>query len=162
MGIHELPERHPFEIAMPLNIRATVPADLTDCALFFTEVFNSPPWNEQWTRESALERLADCSRTPHFLGLIAEDGAEIVALAFGYSQKYQEETHYYLLELCVANHRQREGVGQALLDDLHGRLQAQGIDRIYTLTARDTPAQEFYENGGFYLSPKMILMARRY
>jgi len=147
---------------MSLKIRETVPADLTDCARFFSEVFNAPPWNEQWTDDSSLQRLADCARTPNFLGLIAEDGAEIVALAFGYSQRYQEERHFYLLEFCVANERQREGIGKALLTELHGRLQAAGVNRIYTLTARDTPAQDFYGKGGFYVSPKMILMARRY
>jgi GNAT superfamily N-acetyltransferase len=147
---------------MSIRIRETVPADWTDCASFFMEVFNAPPWNEAWTADSALQRLADCARTPHFLGLIAEDGAEIVGMAFGYSQRYQEEMHYFLLEFCVASGRQREGIGGALLAELHRRLQASGVNRIYTLTARDTPAQAFYDNEGFYLSPKMVVMARRY
>ena len=164
MEFDELPERHPFESTdtMPLTIRPAVPADLTDCALFFAEVFNSPPWNEQWTKESAWERLSDCMSTPHFFGLIAEDGAEIVALAFGYSQRYQDEMHFQLLEFCVAGNRQGEGIGTALVEALHTRLQEAGMARIYTLTARDTPAQDFYLKRGFYISPKMILMARRY
>lgn len=147
---------------MSITIRETVPADWTDCARFFLEVFNAPPWSEAWTEDSALERLADCARTPKFLGLIAEDGAEILALAFGYSQRYQEELHYHLLEFCVANGRQREGIGGSLLAELHRRLQVSGVSRIYTLTARDTPGQAFYEKEGFYLSPKMVMMARRY
>jgi aminoglycoside 6'-N-acetyltransferase I len=147
---------------MSIRIRETVPADWTDCASFFMEVFNAPPWNEAWTADSALQRLADCARTPHFLGLIAEDGAEIVGMAFGYSQRYQGEMHYFLLELCVASGRQREGIGGALLAELNRRLQASGVNRIYTLTARETPARAFYENEGFYLSPKMVVMARRY
>lgn len=147
---------------MPLTLRPAVPADLTDCALFFAEIFNGEPWNEAWTREDAHQRLSDCMATPHFLGLIAEDGAEIVAMAFGFSQRYQDQWHYNLLEFCVAAHRQKEGIGTRLLEELHARLQADGVARIYALTARDTPAQQFYEKCGFYLSPKMILMARRY
>ncbi|QJE95826.1 GNAT family N-acetyltransferase [Luteolibacter luteus] len=147
---------------MPVTIRPAVPADLTDCALFFTEVFNAPPWDEQWTKESSWQRLSDCMHTPNFLGLIAEDGAEIVAMAFGYSQRYQEELHYNLLEFCVANERQGEGIGSELLAELHSRLLEAGVARVCTLTARDTPAQEFYLKGGFYISPKMILMSRRY
>jgi aminoglycoside 6'-N-acetyltransferase I len=145
-----------------IRIRETVPADWTDCASFFREVFNAPPWNEDWSEDAALQRLADCARTPHFLGLIAEDGAAIMALAFGYWQRYQEERHFFLLELCVATDRQREGIGADLLAELHRRLQAEGVNRIYTLTARDTPAQDFYAKEGFYLSPKMVMMARRY
>lgn len=147
---------------MPLILRPAVPADLTDCSLFFTEVFNAPPWSEQWTKESSWQRLSDCMHTPNFLGLIAEDGAEIVGMAFGYSQRYQEELHYNLLEFCIANARQGEGIGTALVEELHVRLQAAGVARVSTLTARDTPAQEFYLKGGFYISPKMILMSRRY
>ena len=147
---------------MSITIRETVPADWTDCAGFFVEVFNAPPWSEAWTEDSALQRLADCARTPNFLGLIAEDGAEIVGMAFGYSQRYQEEMHYFLLEFCVANGRQREGIGGSLLKELQGRLQASGVSRIYTLTGRETAAQAFYEKKGFYVSPKMVMMARRY
>lgn len=147
---------------MSIAIRETVPADWTDCASFFVEVFNAPPWKEEWTPDSALQRLAECARTPNFLGLIAEDGAEIVGMAFGYSQRYQEEMHYFLLEFCVANDRQREGIGGNLLKELHRRLQTSGVSRIYTLTGRETPAQAFYEKGGFYVSPKMVMMAKRY
>jgi aminoglycoside 6'-N-acetyltransferase I len=147
---------------MSTTIRETVPADWTDCASFFVEVFNAPPWSEAWTGDSALRRLADCARTPNFLGLIAEDGAEIVGMAFGYSQRYQEEMHYFLLEFCVASGRQREGIGGRLLKELHRRLQASGVSRIYTLTGRETPGQAFYEKEGFYVSPKMVMMARRY
>lgn len=147
---------------MSLTLRPAVPADLTDCALFFTEVFTAPPWSERWTKEGSWQRLSDCMHTPNFLGLIAEDGAEIVAMAFGYSQRYQEELHYHLLEFCVASGRQGEGIGTALLDELHSRLQASGVARICILTARDTAAQDFYLKRGLYISPKMILMARRY
>jgi aminoglycoside 6'-N-acetyltransferase I len=160
----ELPQRDPFQITpeMPVTLRPAVPADLTDCSLFFTEVFNAPPWNEQWTKESSWQRLSDCMHTPNFVGLIAEDGAEIVAMAFGYSQRYQGELHYELLEFCVATPRQGEGIGSALLAELHTRLQAAGVARINAMTARDTPAQDFYLKGGFYISPQRIMMSRRY
>ena len=143
-------------------VRESTPTDLPTCARFFAEVFNAAPWDENWTAESSLQRLADCAATPNFLGMVAEDETGIAALAFGYWQRYQEEKHYLLLEFCVANERQGEGIGTFLLEALHARLQSDGVHRIYTLTARETPAQDFYEKAGFYISPKMILMARRY
>ncbi len=143
-------------------IRDSTPADLPDCARFFSSVFNAEPWNESWSIESSLERLSGCVATPNFLGFVAEDESGIAALAIGYWQRYQDERHFYLLKFCVANERQDEGVGTLLLEALHDRLQSDGVHRIYTLTARETPAQEFYEKRGFYVSPKMILMARRY
>lgn len=143
-------------------LRDLAPADLPDCAHFFSTVFNAAPWNENWSHESSLERLGACAATPNFLGLVAENEDGIAALAIGYWQRYQDERHFYLLEFCVANERQGEGIGTRMLEALHQRLQDEGVHRIYTLTARETPAQAFYEKRGFYVSPKMILMARRY
>ncbi|MEK7951230.1 GNAT family N-acetyltransferase [Luteolibacter soli] len=145
-----------------MTFRESTPADLSACSRFFAEVFNAAPWDENWSLESSLQRLSDCAATPNFLGMVAEDDTGIAALAFGYWQRYQEEQHYYLLEFCVANDRQGEGIGARLMEALHARLQNDNVNRIYTLTARETPAQDFYEKAGFYVSPKMILMARRY
>lgn len=147
---------------MTPNIRPFSTADLRNCSQLFVDVFNAPPWTETWSEEDAGQRISDLSITPHFLGLVAETDGNLVALALGYSQRYQNEWHYQLVEFCVREELQGKGVGRALMENLHNRLQASGIHRCYTLTARGTPAQEFYEKGGFYLSPKMILMARRY
>lgn len=137
-----------------MTLRPIQPADVDACAQLFATVFSNPPWNETWTPASALRRLADCAATPNFLGMLAEDTDGPVGFAFGYLQHYMDEKHYYLLELCVDTRRQRQGVGGALMTALHAQIQAAGANRIYTLTARDTAAQAFYEKAGFYVSPK--------
>ncbi len=147
---------------MKMTIRDVQPADVTTCARLFCEVFSNPPWNEDWTMETAHRRLADCAATPHFVGVLAEDGNDVAGFAFGNLQHYMHEQHYYLLELCVDTRRQRQGIGGVIMEALYTRIQEKGANRIYTLTARDTAAQAFYEKAGFYVSPKMILMARRF
>jgi ribosomal protein S18 acetylase RimI-like enzyme len=144
-----------------MTIRAIATDDIPHCARLFTEVFCNPPWNEHWTQTSALRRLDDCARTPGFLGLLTEDERGLCGFVFGYSQHYLDEQHYYLLELCIDTARQRQGVGAALLTALKAKAAEAGISRLYTLTARDTPAQDFYTKNGFYVSPKMIMMAHR-
>lgn len=143
-------------------LRDLAPADLPDCARFFSTVFNTAPWDENWSHESSLERLGACAATPNFLGLVAEDQDGIAGLAICYWQRYEDERHFYLLEFCVVNERQGEDIGTRMLEALHDRLKTEGVHRIYTPTAREPPAQAFYEKCGFYVSPKMILMARRY
>lgn len=145
-----------------MKISSLQPADITPCAGLFSSVFSNPPWNENWTLESSHRRLADCAATPNFLGVLAEDEQGLAGFAMGYLQHYMDERHYFLLELCVDTHRQRQGVGGALMAALNTHLKEAGASRAYTLTARDTPAQSFYEKAGFYVSPKMILMARRF
>jgi ribosomal protein S18 acetylase RimI-like enzyme len=145
-----------------MTTRPVQSTDVAPCATLFADVFSNPPWNETWTSETAERRLRDCAATPHFIGVLAESAEGIGGFAFGYLQQYMNEQHYYLLELCVDTRRQRQGLGGALITALNTRIQAAGASRIYTLTARDTAAQRFYEKAGFYLSPKMVLMARRF
>ncbi|MED3985791.1 hypothetical protein P4646_17275 [Peribacillus simplex] len=38
------------------------------CIELYMNVFNSEPWNERWTYETAKERLSDLLHTPKFLG----------------------------------------------------------------------------------------------
>lgn len=90
-----------------------------------------------------------------------EDSPEIHGFAFGNIQYYGIEKHYYLWELCIRTDRQREGVGSRIMTALKERMQAEGVARIYTLTARDTPAHDFYQKLGYYTSPKMVMMVQR-
>ena len=143
-------------------LRDLFPSDLAPCAALFASVFSAPPWNENWTPGNALRRLSECAATPGFLGVLMETDGAPAGFAVGYLQAYMDEKHYYLLELCVAPTLQRQGVGGALIDALGARLKEAGASRLYTLTARETPAQKFYEKAGFYVSPKMVLMARRF
>jgi aminoglycoside 6'-N-acetyltransferase I len=145
-----------------MKIRRLLSADIPTCATLFSAVFSNPPWNENWTTETAQRRLADCAATPNFIGVLAEDEQGPAGFAVGYLQHYMDERHYFLLELCVDTHRQRQGIGNALMTALNIRIKEAGANRAYTLTARDTAAQKFYEKAGYYVSPKMILMAQRF
>lgn len=145
-----------------MTIRSLLPSDISTCATLFSAVFSAAPWHENWTNESAHRRLADCFATPNFIGVLAEDAQGTAGFAVGYLQHYMDERHYFLLELCIDTHRQRQGVGTALMSALTTRIKEAGANRAYTLTARDTAAQKFYEKAGFYVSPKMILMAQRF
>ncbi|MEW5323804.1 hypothetical protein V2J23_17295 [Geobacillus thermoleovorans] len=42
--------------------------NLEQCIELYIKVFNSEPWNESWTYETAKERLTDLLHTPKFTG----------------------------------------------------------------------------------------------
>ena len=144
-----------------MKLREISPAEIDACAELFVSVFSNPPWNENWTFSTAQKRLSDCLMTPGFTGLAHEDGGVIHGFAFGNIQHYLDEKHYYLLELCIRTDRQREGIGSRIMNALKEIMQAQNVSRIYTLTARDTPARRFYEKLGYYPSAKMVMMVQR-
>lgn len=133
---------------------------LEECADLFVEVFNNPPWNESWLKEFAYERLDDCYRTPNFRGLIAK--AEEISLGFvmGYVERWDTNKHFYLKEMCVSTKLHRSGIGSQLLKKLEEMIGDEDIQKIIIHTARNSPAQSFYEAQGFYTSEKIIMMGK--
>lgn len=91
-------------------------ADLAACVEVFLEVFNGPPWNENWAPEAARRRLEDCFRTPGFQGWVTETDGVLSALALGYREPYNRECHFFLKEMCVRPAWQRRGVGRGLME----------------------------------------------
>lgn len=144
-----------------MTIREITPHDIGACAALFVEVFASEPWNEAWSVDDATTRLSECASAPHFLGLVAEADGVIQGFAFGNKLRYMQERHYYLLELCIRTSAQGKGMGKLIMEALAEKLRGEGVARIYTLTARDTPPHRFYEKLGFYTSPKMVTVVQR-
>lgn len=143
-----------------MNFYRVERANLVECHAIFSNVFNNPPWNESWESEAVAQRLEDCYRTPNFYGLIAKNNGESLGFALGYIERWDKGKHFYLKEMCVASERQRCGIGTALMNALEEDLKNEGVEKLYLHTARDTLAQTFYKRRGFYVSSKMIMMAK--
>ncbi|MEA3430426.1 MAG: hypothetical protein U9R08_04090 [Nanoarchaeota archaeon] len=59
-----------------------------EIADLYTEIYNASPWNEDWTKESALNELLEVEQKQGFAGAVARD-QELVAFSWGY--KVQSE-----------------------------------------------------------------------
>ena len=134
--------------------------NLSECVELFIGVFNAPPWSESWNLDSATQQMDDCFGTPGFYGLIARTDDETLGFAFGFVRRWDKTRHFHLKEMCVATGQQRLGVGTALMHELEAQLKNQGVAKLTLDTARETPAQAFYEKNGFGVSPKMIMMSK--
>jgi len=135
--------------------------DLEVCAALFVSTFSQAPWSESWDVLVVKRRLQQIIDTPYSYGVVLEEDS-IVAFAMGFSEPWHEGSHYYLKEMCVAHDRQREGIGTDLLEYLSKNVRDLGASRIYLLTAAGDMSESFYKKNGFYTSPKMIMMARRF
>lgn len=136
-------------------------SDLESCARLFVETFAQAPWCEEWDPGVVRARLRQIVQTPHFFGAVIDDGG-VRGFALGFSEPWHEGSHFYLKEMCVAHALQRKGLGTRLMEFLSSELRAGGTGRMYLLTARGEASEVFYAKCGFYTSPKMILMARRF
>jgi predicted N-acetyltransferase YhbS len=136
-------------------------SDLDQCVDLFVSTFAQEPWSETWDPGIVRERLAQIIKTPHSFGVVT-GAPRITGFALGFSEPWHEGSHFYLKEMCVDHAHQRQGLGTALVAFLSEELLKLGSQRIYLLTARGDTSEAFYSKIGFYTSPKMILMARRF
>jgi ribosomal protein S18 acetylase RimI-like enzyme len=135
------------------------PEDLGRCAEIFVEVFNSPPWSEDWVVSSAMFRLTEVAGTPGFIGLKILSNGQMLGFGMGYLESFDDGGDFYLKEMCILPELQGQGIGTALLDQLKGSLIKKGAKKLYLLTKRDGPAAKFYEKNGFYTSDRIIVMS---
>ncbi|MBN1649137.1 MAG: hypothetical protein JW874_13960 [Spirochaetales bacterium] len=53
---------------MEINLKKISPEDIDGCVELFINVFNSAPWNDQWTKDKAKVLFEDFINTPGFIG----------------------------------------------------------------------------------------------
>ncbi len=134
-----------------------IASHLDVCAELFVLVFNQKPWHEQWTLETAHQRLWETLRTPGFVGFVYED-KEVLGFVAGYCEQLDVGKGYCLKELCVHSAKQRTGIGTYLLNHLHSHLTQQDVRRIYLVTTKVVQVQAFYTKLGYQQSQKRMLM----
>ena len=60
--------------------------------------------------------------------------------------RFDGSTKAYLDWICVLKSARHKGVAQALMNEMRGRLKAEGIDTLIALTASNDEAQRFYRS----------------
>jgi len=132
---------------------------LDECAHLFMTTFNTKPWNDEYTLDTAKKQLAWHLEVPGCLGLVSvKDG--IVAFSIGYREPTDVGEVFHLSIFCVRPDMQRTGVGTRLLRHLEERLRQTGVRTVYLGTRRGTPAEAFYAKHGYGASAEDIEMSR--
>lgn len=124
------------------------------------QVFNSEPWHEAWTPEGTRTFLQDLLDIPRALGVVAKIDSAPVGFILGHSEVRDRGTQFYVAEMCILTKMQGRGVGKALMGRLEATLKAQGVGKIYLLTARGGAAEAFYHACGFYTSEKVVMLGK--
>ena len=132
---------------------------LDECARLLVSAFNAEPWNDAWTLETAGRELAWTMGVPGFAGLVSLDG-QVLAFATGWREPDDRREVYYLKTFCVSPNAQGTGVGSRLLARLEEFLDECGVNTIYLVTRRGTPAEGFYSKNGYTVNPEDVVMTR--
>lgn len=134
---------------------------LDECAELLVATFNAEPWSETWTLETAKRLLSWTHRVPGFMGLVSFDDG-VVAFATGYREPSDGGDVYYLRTLCVRPDAQRTGVGSRLMERLEREVGRMGMNLIYLITDKATPAEAFYGKNEYRTSSKHIVMNHKW
>jgi aminoglycoside 6'-N-acetyltransferase I len=120
---------------------------LEQCAEMYPGAYNTEPWNDSWTSQTATALLTCYYHTPQFMGWIARQGNQIIGCAIGNVEPYYSGNIFILKEVFVAVNTQGLGVGSRLMASLKDDLQKVNIKMIILSTHR--PIFNFYAKSGF-------------
>ena len=142
-----------------MKFRIIKETDIDECSSLFATVFSSSPWNEEWTKQLALERLTHFYESKSFLGVVAKKES-IVGFALGNIEPFYFGSIFYLREMCVSSTLQRKGIGSGVIDTLDSELSQLNVKRIYLATEHTIPAASFYQDKGFVHSKELGFYSR--
>jgi len=134
---------------------------LNDCTSLFVEVFNSEPWNDEWTEETATRRMSMIFANQGFVGVGHYSEDRLNGIVVGYREQWFDGEHFNIIEFCVRSDQQGKGIGTKILLQLERTLAQLRVKKIYLLTMRDSLAESFYKKNGYYVSGKMMMMGKR-
>lgn len=135
-------------------------ADIKEYAKLFCSVFNSEPWNDQWTEETALLRIENMMNTNTFIGKALYSQNDLKGFIFGQKEYFFDGIHFQIQEFCVKTSEQKNGYGKYLLQALKDELtHIGGVTNIFLITLRGDRTEGYYQKKGFVTSDEMILMS---
>jgi len=139
-------------------IRAFQNTDLTQCATIFAKAFSKEDWGCVWSQERAEAYIKDYVERKKFVGFVSEEDGVISGAILGCVSVSWNNDEIHVDELIVDPEKQRQGIGQKLLDAVKDYSKANGLAGIVLYTNEQAPAKKFYEKNGFQLSEGTICM----
>ena len=129
-------------------------------AEIYVRAFNSEPWNDEWTVETASKRISQMMNCEGFDGLIVCENDKILGMILGNHEYYYNGMHFHIKEFCVDLNLRGKGIGTQLIEEFSNRLVSKGIDEIILFTARGGWTEGFYKKHGFKNFEDMVMMGK--
>lgn len=141
-----------------MDYRDIVLGDSCALAKIYAETFNSDPWYDKWTQETAEKRLSQMIANGGFFGILSYDDSGITGMIMGESEQYFDGVVFNIKEYCVKNDLRGKGIGTELLKEFERRLRGMGIREAVLMTNLED--EDFYKKRGFNRSRGIIYMGK--
>ena len=135
-------------------------SDISQMTRLYIETFNAPPWNDNWTEETASRRLHQMIHAEDFYGLCAYREGELCGLILGVMEQFYDGMHFLLREFCVSNRRRGGGLGTEIYRQFEAELARLGVGEITLSTLRGRQTEHFYQKLGFQNDETLVFMKK--
>ena len=134
--------------------------DTEAAAKLYAKVFSKPPWKEHWDHHLACQRLEYIVNCPGFYGITIWIKKKLIGFCMGNTEPFNNDSYFYLKEVCVSSKYQNQGIGSIMLNGLVKDLQEVQVDSIYLITQRQDQLEYFYKKNGFKSDTNLLLLSK--
>lgn len=127
----------------------------------YVHTFNSPPWNDEWTIETAYKRLHQMINCEGSYGLIAYKEEVLCGMILGSEEQFYNGVMFNIKEFCVKNEMRNKGLGTIILKEFEKRLKSKGITEIILFTSKEDGTEGFYHKRGLKSYNEMVMMGKQ-
>jgi len=145
---------------MDYIIRKPIIDDIDEITKLYIETYKQEPWNENWKKEIAREKIKDAIENNNAENYCINKDNRIIGVMFGRKNYFIDKKELYIDEYLIDYNNQRKGIGKYFLGNIETDLKQKNYSNIILLTKKTFPSELFYKENGFRTSPNMILMCK--
>lgn len=134
--------------------------DIELVAELYVKTFNSEPWNDSWTIETATKRLTQMMDAQAAYGIMAYEDEMICGMILGSEEQYYNGPMFNIKEFCVRNDIRNSGFGTKIFKEFEKRLKEKGICSLTLNTVAGHKTEGFYHKMGMSTFSDMIVMGK--
>ena len=144
-----------------MNFKEIELSDIDVITNMYVDTFNSPPWNDKWTFQTASKRLTQMMNCEGAYGILAYKDDIIYGMILGCEEQFYTEVIFNIKEFCINNKMKGKGLGTSILEEFQERLKSRGVSEIILLTLKGESPEKFYNKKGFVNYDKMVMMGKQ-
>jgi ribosomal protein S18 acetylase RimI-like enzyme len=145
---------------MPVCFRRVSRSEALCRGEIIVEAYAKPPWNEEWSIETATSRLDELATTPGVLVCGAFDGDELVGFVFGLPHTSAIGRGLHIAEIAVLPRYQRKGIGSDLLRHMEHEALREGFVHIWLVSQRTGGVADYYLANGYGPSARVCVYTK--
>jgi N-acetylglutamate synthase-like GNAT family acetyltransferase len=143
---------------MDLIIREIAIEDIDEITELYIETYKKEPWNENWKKEIAKERIKDFIENNTAENYCINNENRIIGAMFARRNYYKDRKELYIDEFFIEYGNQRKGIGKFFMEYIEKDIKQKNYSSMVLLTKKAFPSEIFYQNIGFSILPNMILL----